>query len=354
MISTIYALLLTLSQPGSQAWAQVVDRTSKKSVGLIAPALTPQRLMGIFWADGSLPFASSALQAPPATVAAGPAPQAATALAGPGAGAMLGCGFIQISRGNPPVPAAIENPIFIEGKRLLDDPRFGSLSNPVREKYLGEWKGLHQMQEKLDREGQGVTSDLDAADKELSRLDALGCRVKDVIDRLEPSLTTYNRICQGNVDQHTFDWCKGEQIRLTPLVADRDLMQQDLFRQMADYSVNVADPVLQKADLWAGRVTKWEGKAREFNEALKGAFATRAPTHAECQSTIKLLTQYERLVEKFGVRLSPGRVQELDRLRDSGEIRKSDLPGTLQREFPGIFDNMTLLEIRQACSGGGA
>jgi hypothetical protein len=44
-------------------------------------------------------------------------------------------------------------------------------------------------------------------------------------------------------------------------------------------------------------------------------------------------------------------IADLRRKRDAGIIRKSDLPGTLQRRFSGVFDDMTLDEIRAACRG---
>lgn len=277
MSSIFIALLLTYVQLGSQAWSQVIDRDSKMGVGIVSPApAASQRLTGIFWAESSLPFAASALQAAPVTVAAVPALPATFSMQGPGVGTLFGCGLIEITRANPPVPAAIENPIFIEGKKLLADPGFRMLSKPVREKYLGEWKGLHQMQEKLDREGQGILSDLDAADKDLDRLDAVGCRVRDVIDRIEPSILTYNRICQGTVPPLTFEWCVGEIERLKPLISHRESVKKDFFQQMADYNETIARPVLRKADEWTRSVTGWEGKVLDFNQRLESAL-TAAP-----------------------------------------------------------------------------
>lgn len=68
-----------------------------------------------------------------------------------------------------------------------------------------------------------------------------------------------------------------------------------------------------------------------------------------CRKAIKLLTQYERLAESQHVKLSPSRIAELNRLRDEGKIKSSDLPGSLQSEFPGQFVGMTLEKIREIC-----
>lgn len=68
-----------------------------------------------------------------------------------------------------------------------------------------------------------------------------------------------------------------------------------------------------------------------------------------CRKAIKLLTQYERLAESQHVKLSPSRIAELNRLREEGKIKSSDLPGSLQSEFPGQFAGMALEKIRKIC-----
>jgi RHS repeat-associated protein len=70
----------------------------------------------------------------------------------------------------------------------------------------------------------------------------------------------------------------------------------------------------------------------------------------KCQTAKKLLEQYERLAKKLGKTISPSRIQELDRLRDSGQIKKSDLPGFLHSQFPNDFDGKTLSEINKECA----
>lgn len=76
---------------------------------------------------------------------------------------------------------------------------------------------------------------------------------------------------------------------------------------------------------------------------------SRNPTRAECRTAIKILTQYERLCQQYGCDISEERLQELNRKRDEGTITINDLPGTLHREWPGIFDSLTLEEIRKIC-----
>jgi hypothetical protein len=74
------------------------------------------------------------------------------------------------------------------------------------------------------------------------------------------------------------------------------------------------------------------------------------PSRKECQTAIKILTQYERLAKKFGKKIGDSRVRELNSLRDSGEITINDLPATLRSEYPtGKFGNMNLKDIRDMC-----
>jgi hypothetical protein len=74
------------------------------------------------------------------------------------------------------------------------------------------------------------------------------------------------------------------------------------------------------------------------------------PDPRQCKKAIKILEQYERLARKLQVRLSSKRLDELDRLRDAGEITSADLPAKLQTDFPGEFAGMTLDAIRLKCS----
>jgi hypothetical protein len=64
------------------------------------------------------------------------------------------------------------------------------------------------------------------------------------------------------------------------------------------------------------------------------------------QKAIKILTQYERLANKFNIQLSPQKIEYLNRLRDNGLIKIADLPAKLHNEFPGEFRDLTLDEIK--------
>ncbi|WP_066425458.1 hypothetical protein [Anabaena sp. 4-3] len=69
-------------------------------------------------------------------------------------------------------------------------------------------------------------------------------------------------------------------------------------------------------------------------------------TSKQAQKAIKILTQYERLANKYGLRLSDDKIKELNTLRDNGLIKISNLPAKLRNEFPGEFSEMNLNEIR--------
>ncbi|TAE61548.1 MAG: hypothetical protein EAZ87_01750 [Nostocales cyanobacterium] len=69
-------------------------------------------------------------------------------------------------------------------------------------------------------------------------------------------------------------------------------------------------------------------------------------TSQNAKKAIKILTQYERLANKYGLRLSDEKIQELNSLRDNGLIKISNLPAKLGKEFPGEFRDMNLNEIK--------
>ncbi len=333
--------------------AQQIERPQGKHFGGgTAPVPSNgQRLSKTYWTTGSLPFEpgfSFAAEFPPV---ANSRPVTAALPQGGIAPGLRGCGLLTFIPNAGPAPAQGENPIFNEGKALMADPRFAQLPEPEKQRFLGEWSALHRIQEKLVKEAEELTLAWHTVDAEFAKLDVLACRVKAKIDALEPALTAFNSTCQGTVDQGTYDWCMGEERRLGPLVTERDQMYRGLEAANGVYNQQYYYPTKQKSDAWGNRVINWENKVGEFNQAVKKALERRPPSHAECQTAIKLLTQYERLAQKFGIKIPPGRLAELDRLRDSGEIRGSDLPGTLQSEFPGIFGNLTLAEIREMCRG---
>jgi RHS repeat-associated protein len=74
-----------------------------------------------------------------------------------------------------------------------------------------------------------------------------------------------------------------------------------------------------------------------------------AVNRSHCQTAIKLLEQYERLAAKYNIKINEARLKQLNAKRDAGTITCEDLPGGLQREFPGEFKGMTLAEIRIKC-----
>lgn len=75
------------------------------------------------------------------------------------------------------------------------------------------------------------------------------------------------------------------------------------------------------------------------------------PSKKACQTATKLLKQYDRLAQKYGVKLSPKEKARLDQKSNDGTITSNDLPATLRREFPGELQNLTLNEIEKRCKG---
>jgi hypothetical protein len=91
-------------------------------------------------------------------------------------------------------------------------------------------------------------------------------------------------------------------------------------------------------------LSRSRGRGRGDGRAREG------PSIKDCDTAIKLLTQYARLAQNHSGRIPRSRLEELNRLRDSGTIRRSDLPGGLREVFPGIFGDKTLNEIREMCN----
>lgn len=65
---------------------------------------------------------------------------------------------------------------------------------------------------------------------------------------------------------------------------------------------------------------------------------------------MKILTQYDRLAQKYEITIPPSRRKQLEAKRAEGTITIGDLPGRLRRKWPGIFDEMTLAQIRVVCA----
>jgi hypothetical protein len=74
--------------------------------------------------------------------------------------------------------------------------------------------------------------------------------------------------------------------------------------------------------------------------------ANSAPSKAAINKATKLLTQYDRLVQKSGGKISAKKLAQLDAKRAAGTITSRDLPGSLQAEFPGELAGKTLDEIK--------
>ncbi len=74
------------------------------------------------------------------------------------------------------------------------------------------------------------------------------------------------------------------------------------------------------------------------------------PSKKDCVTAKKLLKEYKRLPGKVSNKdLDPKEIERLDRLRASGYITSNDLPGKLQRKFPGTLQGKTLKEILSLC-----
>jgi hypothetical protein len=80
---------------------------------------------------------------------------------------------------------------------------------------------------------------------------------------------------------------------------------------------------------------------------LNADFSNLQPLKNQCHKAIKLLEQYERLMKKYGKEIPPATLKRLQALGDN--ITGTDLPGTLQSEFPSEFQGLTLKEIRKLC-----
>jgi hypothetical protein len=68
-----------------------------------------------------------------------------------------------------------------------------------------------------------------------------------------------------------------------------------------------------------------------------------------CKKTKKLMDQVKRLGEKNGLRVSAKRLQAIKNKIADGTLTYSDLPGSLQSEFPGEFKLLTYNEIKDRC-----
>ena len=83
----------------------------------------------------------------------------------------------------------------------------------------------------------------------------------------------------------------------------------------------------------------------------KTADATPHPSKEECNRAKKILTQWERLARKLGIKISKKRRAELRRKTQDGTITIHDLPASLRRRFPSELDRFDLNQIINICNG---
>ena len=84
-----------------------------------------------------------------------------------------------------------------------------------------------------------------------------------------------------------------------------------------------------------------------FGSVIERLFGT---TTSEFLNQLRGNTQASREPRQMTREVDPKRLAALDQNRDNGTIRTDDLPGSLQREFPGEFKGKSLDEIRRQCA----
>ncbi len=73
------------------------------------------------------------------------------------------------------------------------------------------------------------------------------------------------------------------------------------------------------------------------------------PSKKDCSTAIKILSEPFRLAEKLGINLSEARKLDLRRKINDMTITSHDLPGKLQKNFPGNFQGKSLKQVRAEC-----
>jgi len=109
---------------------------------------------------------------------------------------------------------------------------------------------------------------------------------------------------------------------------------------------NIAIPKIKKA------LVREQGRNQRAVQRRPNAADAppKKPSKKACSTAIKLLTDYARVYEKVKKRPMPRKVEEqLDAKREAGTITSNDLPGSIQRNFPGELEGYTLDEIRALC-----
>jgi hypothetical protein len=107
---------------------------------------------------------------------------------------------------------------------------------------------------------------------------------------------------------------------------------------------SAAAPSTSRGHVIACSTSTHRGKA-------KTADATPHPSSEECKTAKKILTQWERLARKLGIKISKKRREELRRKTQNGTIKIHDLPGSLRRRFPSELDRYDLNQIINICNG---
>jgi hypothetical protein len=65
------------------------------------------------------------------------------------------------------------------------------------------------------------------------------------------------------------------------------------------------------------------------------------------QTVKKLLTEYDRLANKFSLEIPQNKLKQLDEKRNLGTIKGTDLPATLKKEIPRELIDLTLNEVEK-------
>jgi RHS repeat-associated protein len=89
--------------------------------------------------------------------------------------------------------------------------------------------------------------------------------------------------------------------------------------------------------------------ANEGSSASAPSCPKQRPDKEKCKRAIKILTAYKRLANDHGKSIPPNRMSFLNDLRDSEQIRVTDIPSGLTQDFPEEFRGMTLEQIRKKC-----
>jgi len=130
----------------------------------------------------------------------------------------------------------------------------------------------------------------------------------------------------------------------------------ELRKNSSDEAKKLYDAILKRASQAEKKLKAGEIKAAadEIARQRRRLASGKTPEEkkdpkflAKIDTAEKLLTEYERLAQKFNLTIPPAKLAELDSLRDSGAITSNHLPGTLNSVFPGEFKGKTLDVIRK-------